>query len=269
MNSTAKTELSSNAAPLPKYLSKDRLQRSFSKQSFALLNEMRRTLPNSNSLAHFVAFAAQRAPQAHGQLFQDLWALWETGSKHKGYFVEFGAGNGVRLSNTYFLETGYDWSGVVADPNPDFRAALQKSRGCTVSTKCVFSRSGESIGFLAAQYGELSRIAEIVPEDAHETSGKRREGELGEVMVETISLNDLLIQSGAPRDIDFMSVDTEGSELEILSHFDFDRWQVRALCVEHNHTPMRDQLFDLLTSRGYRRKWSFFTQFDDWYVLDR
>ena len=65
-----------------------------------------------------------------------------------------------------------------------------------------------------------------------------------------------------------MSVDTEGSEFEILSAFDFDRWDVRAISVEHNHTGVREQLYELLSARGYRRELTDLSQFDDWYVKE-
>ncbi len=86
--------------------------------------------------------------------------------------------------------------------------------------------------------------------------------------VETISLNDLLLEHGAPRHVDFLSVDTEGSEFEILNALDFDRWRPRTIAVEHNFTPLREKLFDLLSAQGYRRMWEGFSRFDDWYVLD-
>ncbi len=70
----------------------------------------------------------------------------------------------------------------------------------------------------------------------------------------------------APAEIDYLSIDTEGSELEILRAFDFDRWNVRLISVEHNHTPLRQPLYDLLTARGYVRKWPELSAFDDWYV---
>lgn len=180
--------------------------------------------------------------------------------------MEFGAADGVKLSNTYLLETKYGWRGIVAEPNPKFIPKVKASRKCYVSDKCLFSRSGEKVAFLPAAYGELSRMRDIVPEDSQEAAGRRLTENTVEVMVETISLNDLLLAADAPSDIDFMSIDTEGSELEILSHFDFDRWNVKTICVEHNSTPLRALLYELLLKNGYRRKWEHFSRFDDWYV---
>ncbi|HEX7947688.1 MAG TPA: FkbM family methyltransferase, partial [Phenylobacterium sp.] len=73
-------------------------------------------------------------------------------------------------------------------------------------------------------------------------------------------------ERGAPRRIDYLSLDTEGSELDILAAFDFDAWDVRLITVEHNHTDRREAVFDLLTGKGYARKFESLSRVDDWYV---
>jgi FkbM family methyltransferase len=210
----------------------------------------------------FTAFAMGRAREAKGQLFQDLWALWVSGEKRGGYFVEVGAADGVKLSNTYYLETVAGWTGLLAEPNPRFAEPL-KRRSCQVSNLCVSSRTGQRLPFMAVGKGELSRLAGINPGDGHE---QRRLADFQEVEVETITLNDLLVRHDAPRRIDYLSVDTEGAELDILRAFDFDRWDVRAITVEHNFTPAREALHELLTANGYERRFPELSRFDDWYV---
>jgi Methyltransferase FkbM domain len=86
--------------------------------------------------------------------------------------------------------------------------------------------------------------------------------------VETVSLNDLLVDNHAPNRIDYMSVDTEGSEVDILTTFNFDKYDVKIITVEHNFTPARERLHSLLVSKGYVRKYESLSQWDDWYVKD-
>ncbi len=230
-----------------------------------LLKHVRHAPHDINDLAQFMAFALPLAKISKAQLFQDLWALWVCGQKRDGYFIEFGAASGVEISNTYFLEKEMGWRGLLAEPNPGFFESLKQNRGCTVSDKCVYSASGQTLEFLAARMGEFSRIADILPGDHHEET---RRGDAEKITVSTISLNDLLIQYEAPRDIDFLSIDTEGSEFEILNAFDFDRWRIRSIAVEHNRTPARDLLYRLLVGKGYRRMWPELSKWDDWYVRD-
>lgn len=168
----------------------------------------------------------------------------------------------MTFSNTYLLEKRFGWSGILAEPNPDCLPEIRANRSCFISNKCVYSRSGERLPFRITDVSGLSRLSAIDPADrmeVHRTSFR-------EEMVETISLDDLLTEANAPPVIDFMSVDVEGAEYEILSHFDFRRWEVRAISVEHNLARQRDAILELLTRNGYRRIWPHATHIDDWYV---
>ncbi|MBT8545252.1 FkbM family methyltransferase [Polynucleobacter paneuropaeus] len=84
--------------------------------------------------------------------------------------------------------------------------------------------------------------------------------------MKTISLADLLIKHNAPKVIDYLSIDTEGSEYEILSHFDFESHQINIITIEHNYTEMREKIYNLLVSKGYKRKYLGLSKWDDWYV---
>lgn len=218
----------------------------------------------ASEIAKFMAFCILNEDASNAQLLQDLWVLWETGQRGKqpGYFVEFGVCGGRKLSNTYLLERTYGWQGIVAEPNPAFHEELFKTRGCEISTKCVYSRSNAVLLFSAASVGELSGIKEMTQNDAH--AAQRQNAD--DIYVETISLNDLLAEHGAPGQIDYLSIDTEGSEYEILRHLDFNRWPIGLITVEHNGTANREKIYDLLTAKGYKRKFAGFSRFDDWYV---
>jgi len=86
--------------------------------------------------------------------------------------------------------------------------------------------------------------------------------------VQTVSLEDLLKKNNAPKYIDYLSIDTEGSEYEILSAFNFDEFNIKVITVEHNFTHQRELIFTLLTKHGYKRKYDYVSEFDDWYVKD-
>jgi hypothetical protein len=68
-----------------------------------------------------------------------------------------------------------------------------------------------------------------------------------------VVLSDVLDKYGAPSIIDYLSLDTEGSEFRILKAFPFDRYAFRVMTVEHNGFPKAmAQLQKLLKSKGYR-----------------
>ena len=198
--------------------------------------------------------------RSRSQLGQDLWVLEKLNWKQGGFFVEFGATDGVLLSNTWLLEKSFQWEGICAEPNPMFFEKLQKNRNCHLSPACVHSISGEKMQFVLADvYGGLVAHAR---DDDHLTKRAAYEAN-GEVMqVETISLMDLLDQYNAPRKIDYLSIDTEGSEFTILEGIDWVRYQFRCITVEHNFAAQRQQIFSLLMANGYELHQA---QWDDWY----
>ncbi len=96
----------------------------------------------------------------------------------------------------------------------------------------------------------LSTVREFVDVDGH----REHRRDATEYPVETVSLNDLLEEHAAPRRIDYLSVDTEGTESEILEAFDFTRWEVAAVTVEHaDNSARRDRVHSLLTTHGFER----------------
>lgn len=203
--------------------------------------------------------------KAKSQLNQDMFVLSELGFKRDGYFVEFGATNGLDLSNTHLLEKEMGWTGILAEPAWIWAGDLTLNRNCHITFDCVWSKTGEKLEFNEPDYPELSTINTFSSGDEH--AQKREYGQ--KYIVNTISLLDLLEKYGAPKVIDYLSIDTEGSEYEILNAFDFDKYKFRVVTCEHNYTPMRQKIYDLLTSKGYVRKFTEYSRFDDWYVLER
>ena len=196
------------------------------------------------------------------QLGQDFFALIASGAKKKGFFVEFGSADGVALSNSFLLEKELGWSGILCEPSRSWHEDLKKNRSCTIEFRCVYSRTGEQIGFSENYIGELSGITEFTGDDHHGLINRTTDS----YQVETISLLDLLIEHNAPKHVDFLSVDTEGSEFEILNAFDFSRYFFGAICVEHNYLENRLKVKALLESNGYRQVYSELSEYDDWFV---
>jgi FkbM family methyltransferase len=220
------------------------------------------TTPVQTSGSHDSVAEMQRWQSlSRSQLGQDLWVLEQLGWKRGGYFVEFGATDGVLLSNTWLLEKHFDWHGICAEPNPAFFERLKRNRSCELSKACIFRTSGEQFSFvLADAYGG---ILEFAKEDSH-LDKREAYASVGSLMeVTTTSLMDLLDQKQAPQQIDYLSIDTEGSELAVLEGIDWDRYVFRCITVEHNHTAQREEIAALLEGQGYERKEA---QWDDWYM---
>ena len=201
-------------------------------------------------------------PQSKSQLRQDLLVVYLENFKKGGYFVEFGATNGIDLSNTYLLETEFEWKGILAEPALCWHSQLQTNRKVHIEKKCVWSNSGDYLEFNETPIPEFSTVSSFSNSDTHESARKRGKN----YTVETISLNDLLEKYLAPRYIDYLSIDTEGSEYEILSALDFEKYSFGVITCEHNFTPQREKIQALLESHGYARKFVEVSEIDDWYV---
>jgi len=198
------------------------------------------------------------------QLGQDLWVLERTGYKQGGFFVEFGASDGVLLSNTWLLEHHMGWQGICAEPNPGFYDRLQRNRKCILTNSCIGPRTGEVVDFvLAEEYGgmvqDMGRDMHADKREAYFSQKSNR------TQFFTESLDDMLRRLRAPRVIDYLSIDTEGSELAILENFPFENWLIKLITVEHNFTEDRERLRRLLASKGYA---CVEADWDDWYELN-
>jgi FkbM family methyltransferase len=199
------------------------------------------------------------------QLGQDVFVLLESDFKRNGFFVEFGATNGIDLSNTYILEKHYGWTGILAEPAPIWHEGLIRNRAAAIDFDCVWSETGEELAFNIAPEPELSTISAYSGVDQHSAVRKRS----SPARVKTISLNDLLKKHHAPPHIDYLSIDTEGSEWEILRNLDFDTYSFSIITCEHNYSKHRDDIYHLLSSKGYTRTLKGISKFDDWYVRRR
>lgn len=215
------------------------------------------------SVKAFLEHCVTHLQNSHAQICQDLFVAWALGDRRGGFFCEFGATDGVALSNTLYLERDRGWRGILAEPARGWHEALARNRpGARIDQRCVWVRSGEMLTFQESTTRELSSIGRFTAADGH--ARKRSAG--ASYAVQTVSLNDLLAAHGAPAEFDYLSLDTEGSELQILQALDFARWQPRVITVEHNFTPARDGILELLRARGYRRVLPECSQFDDWYM---
>ena len=73
--------------------------------------------------------------ETYSQYGQDVWLLSHLNNKRNGYFIEAGAGDGIRLSNTYLLEKDYSWNGICVEAYQPLYEKLKNNRSC----KCVHS----------------------------------------------------------------------------------------------------------------------------------
>lgn len=234
-----------------------------------LIHEMVEYLKNYNDkdAARFVGAVLLTLEAAKAQNYQDVWALYESGIKRGGIFVEFGATDGIAGSNTYMLEKDWGWHGILAEPIPTHLSSLRENRkGSLIVPKCVYTKSREIVKFAVTAENDLSTIEGYGTLDEH--AEKRKDATL--IEVETISLVDLLALK-PNKYIDYLSIDTEGSEYDILkAYFDSARskkYFIHTLSVEHNFEIEKSaNLHKLLIANGYYKKFEPISRWDSFWV---
>lgn len=167
--------------------------------------------------------------KSYAQAGQDIWVHDLIGDS--GYFVDVGAHDGIVHSNTYALEQ-LGWTGLCIEPNVEAYADLRQNRPGYVANMAVSDHFGH-VDF------DGVRVTAGAPSTA------------------CIPLADMLNLFRAPDTIDYLSVDVEGHELEVLAGMDFDHYSVRLLTVEHNlyvDGPVRkNAIAAFLSDRGFER----------------
>lgn len=208
----------------------------------------------------------------YSQLNQDLNVLKHYNYKRDGYFIEIGAYNGILYSNTYLLEKKYNWKGICIEPIPYLYDKLCINRKCHCSNKAIYNKDGDILKFCIKDCDVCSGLVDTMDEqvvingEVHIRSAKS--GYSSIIDIETITLNTLLEYYNAPSVIDYMSIDTEGSEFEILNSINFDKYKFGVIDVEHNFVePRRTNIRYLLEKNGY--KYNCENQFDDNYIYNK
>ena len=198
---------------------------------------------------------------SYSQLGQDLKVLEFYKYKNNGFYVEIGASDGINLSNTYLLEKNYNWKGICVEPIPNNFKLLCENRKKSFCCKyAVYNKSNMDVIFdIANNFDLLSGISNDINKD----NGIIHENKT-QIIVKTITFNDLLEKYNAPLFIDYLSLDTEGSEFEILKSVNLKKYIFGIIDVEHNYIePRRTQIRELLISNNYT--YTGENNFDDCY----
>jgi FkbM family methyltransferase len=175
-----------------------------------------------------------------------------------GYFVELGANDGVTQSNSLYFEKYRNWRGLLVEPAPQNYLKCRQNRASRDNIYCAACVSfGYDKEFVRISYSNLMSApigldSDIKDPHAHAKLGGQFLGD-GEAVFEfgavARTLNSLLLDADAPKLIDFLSLDVEGAELEVLKGVDHHAYRFKFLLVE-----CRDftRLNDYLQMQGYR-----------------
>lgn len=167
--------------------------------------------------------------------------------KQNGVFLDIGAHDGIFLSNSYFFEKHRNWTGICFEPNPRLYQQLIKNRSCICIEGAASDKNGtfnfmdiegvEALGGIVEKYD--SRHLERIDRDIEKYGGKGKKI----ITVKGYDINEILVQNNLTN-IDYLSIDTEGGELNILKAIDYSKIKIKLITVEVNY-PQKGFLTEL------------------------
>ena len=197
--------------------------------------------------------------------------------KKKGFYIELGANNGFTQSNTLWLEIFYGWRGVLIEPiQRNYEECVKNrsgKRNTIVRAACVSANYPEdtiALSFFdrdlftrlwASPLGIESTVENpLLHGRAHSPEESSEDFKIEVVPAQT--LTSVLEEARAPRKIDFLSLDVEGGELEVLRGINFSRFTIDWICIETQDfhsveaalTPEGYVLYGKLTHHDYMFK---------------
>ena len=207
----------------------------------------------------------------YGQFRQgDVVDKYYSGSKYGGFFIEAGAYDGETLSNTLFLEVKRNWTGILVEPNPDNYDILQSlnRKASSIDTCLSRRREPEVVDFDAANiFGGIivkgrPKPGESIPITDRDRIQKIVEKTRRTIKMQCFPLTSIVYALGNPK-IDYLSLDIEGAELEVLKTIPFDKLNIQLMSLEiirkklnHNvpgdHVDPYDEIVNFLDTKGYK-----------------
>jgi FkbM family methyltransferase len=193
--------------------------------------------------------------RSYSQVDQDLWVLEMLNNKKNGYFLDVGAYDGIKYSNSLLLEKDFDWTGLLIEAHPNNFDTLKNNRKNTLVPYAVSDYNGKII--FENECGTGSKVVE-------------KNG----LSIDCITFEKMFEMYNVPNYIDYISLDIEGMEYLSLTKFPFDKYKFKLLTVEHNlymsGSENKEKIKDILLKNGYviyRENVSHNElPFEDWYI---
>lgn len=202
------------------------------------------------------------------QYGQDHWVVERVfpGRSKPGFFIEMGAGDGLLLSNTAVLEKKLSWRGLLVEPSHKFEQ-LKTNREVKCINACISNEEGKI--YIAEIPGpsylendpnntlrsmtieaptiEAARLR-VLAELPKGLIGRVTEDRIVVREIECMTMRRALYECCAPKTIDYMSLDVEGHEYEIMAEFPFDEYKILSMNIERPNKKLQN----LLRKKNYK-----------------
>jgi FkbM family methyltransferase len=178
----------------------------------------------------------------------------------RGFFVEAGANDGISQSNTLFYEKYHDWTGLLIEPIPELAAKCRTNRPNCIVENCALVSFDFTGSAVEMRYCDLMSIVKGAMKSEESDLTHIKQGcevqkiESYEIQVPARTLTSILDQHSVER-IDFLSLDVEGFELDVLKGIDFDKYKPSFMLIEARYREEIDSflnpLYEPITELSY------------------
>ena len=175
-----------------------------------------------------------------------------------GFFVELGANDGIRQSNTFYFEKNLNWNGVLIEPiKKKYLKCLRyrSNKNYFYNNACVsFNYKHDKIKMFYSDLMSSISDQEInnkVDAKKHAYEGKQyllKDEDIEEVLVNVKTLNSIFEEINAPKLMDFLSLDVEGAELEVLNGINLLTYNFKFILIESRDD---DEIKKYLINKNY------------------
>ena len=170
--------------------------------------------------------------------------------KKDGFFIELGAAHAREISNTYFFEEYRNWKGLLIEAQPDFIQDLQAVRKNSIIEQCAVSSEEGELVFCAASV--LGGIPKYFTEfDKTKMDLGKELQDFPEIKVPAYKLQTLLDKHQIT-EVDYLSLDTEGNELDVLQSIDYEKVVIKIMTVEISYPERFYPIYHFLREKSYR-----------------
>jgi FkbM family methyltransferase len=186
----------------------------------------------------------------HGQFLQDKAAYLFFKKKRTGFYVDIGAHDGVLFNNTYIFEQ-LGWEGICIEPQPDVFLKLKRNRKCYLYNAAVSAKSSDGADFVKVHGPDMLSGLSAEMSDVHRKRIEHEKGRIEQIKVKALAFDDIM--SGASpgtNNIDLMSLDVEGGEMDILKTIDFTKYKFSLMVIENGESD--NLLSKYMKGNGYK-----------------
>ena len=155
-----------------------------------------------------------------------------------GFFIEVGANNGYKQSNTYYLERGLKWKGVLVEAIPELYDRCSKLRTHSSVFNCALVAPDYTDDHVTMHYADLMSVTEgsmgnSEAQQEHINAGLECQHIDNSYSVDVpVRTLESLLDEIRPEIIDFFSLDVEGYELNVLKGLNIKKYQPTFILVE-------------------------------------